>query len=403
MAKILLLENPHEAADEIFQSYGHEVIRVKGALQGQDLIDALDGVDMLGIRSKTNVTAEVIEACPNLVAVGCYCIGTNQVDLEAAAKAGIAVFNAPYSNTRSVVELALAEMIGLTRHLPERSHDLHKKRWIKSASGSHEVRGKTLGIVGYGSIGTQLSVLAEALGMRVVFYDIAEKLAIGNAKRVRSLDELLVQSDIVSIHVDGRPSNRNFFGRDEVRKMKDGAILLNLARGHIVDVDAVVERLEDGTLAGAGFDVFPKEPNANGEPFDSPLTRFPNVILTPHIGGSTIEAQESIGYFVAGKMMNYYRKGTTDLSVNIPNIEPSPAEKSLYRVAWIHHNTPGALAMVNQLFAEAGANIDAQILATEGEVGYMVTDISSELPAGVIETLEASERNIRVRALRRDH
>lgn len=403
MAKILLLENPHKAANEIFESYGHEVIRVNSALQGQDLIDALRGVDMLGIRSKTHVSAEIIAACPDLVAIGCYCIGTNQVDLAAAAEAGIAVFNAPYSNTRSVVELAIAEMIGLTRHLPERSHDLHKKRWRKSASGSHEVRGKTLGIIGYGSIGTQLSVLAEALGMRVVFYDIAEKLAIGNAKRVRSLDELLAQADIVSIHVDGRPSNRNFFGRDEVRKMKDGAILLNLARGHIVDVDAVVERLEDGTLAGAAFDVFPHEPNANGEPFDSPLTRFPNVILTPHIGGSTVEAQESIGYFVAGKMMNYFRKGTTELSVNIPNIEPSPSEKSLYRVAWVHRNAPGALAMVNRLFAEAGANVDAQMLATEGEIGYMTTDISSELPDGVIEALQEADQNIRVRVLKRDH
>lgn len=403
MARILLLENPHASADEVFEHAGHEIIRKKGALQSQELIDALEGVDMLGIRSKTNVTAEVVKACPQLQVIGCYCIGTNQVDLGAAAKAGVAVFNAPYSNTRSVVELALAEMIALTRHLPERSHDMHKKRWIKSASGSHEVRGKTLGIVGYGSIGTQLSVLAEALGMRVLFYDIAEKLAIGNAKRVRSLNELLAQADIVSIHIDGRPSNRGFFGRSEVQQMKEGSILLNLARGFVVDVDAVVERLEDGSLAGAGFDVFPHEPNANGEEFDSPLTRFPNVILTPHIGGSTLEAQESIGYFVAGKMLAYWRKGATELSVNIPNIDSSPAEKSLYRIAWIHHNAPGALAKVNQAFAEGGANIDSQMLATEGDIGYMTTDISSEIPEGVLEVLENSDLNIRLRVLKRDH
>ena len=374
-----------------------------GALQGQDLIDALQGVQMLGIRSKTSVTREVLEACPELVAVGAYCIGTNQVDLQAANDHGVAVFNAPYANTRSVVELAIGEAIALTRHLPEKNTALHRNVWEKSATGAHEVRGKTLGIVGYGSIGTQLSVLAEAMGMRVLFFDIAERLAIGNAKRVRSLDQLLAASDVVSLHVDGRAANKGFFGRTEMEKMKPGAILINLSRGSIVDIDALCDKLADGSLSGAGIDVFPEEPDANGDPFDSPLIQFPNVLLTPHIGGSTIEAQESIGYFVSSKMMDYLRKGNTELSVNIPNIESSPSRSSLHRIAWIHENTPGALARVNQIFANAGANINAQILATEGEIGYMVTDISGELPADAVAQLSASEQNIRLRVLRREY
>ncbi len=403
MARILLLENPHSSADEVFAKAGHEIVRVAGALQGQDLIDALQGVQMLGIRSKTSVTREVLEACPELVAVGAYCIGTNQVDLQAANDHGVAVFNAPYANTRSVVELAIGEAIALTRHLPEKNTALHRNVWEKSATGAHEVRGKTLGIVGYGSIGTQLSVLAEAMGMRVLFFDIAERLAIGNAKRVRSLDQLLAASDVVSLHVDGRAANKGFFGRTEMEKMKPGAILINLSRGSIVDIDALCDKLADGSLSGAGIDVFPEEPDANGDPFDSPLIQFPNVLLTPHIGGSTIEAQESIGYFVSSKMMDYLRKGNTELSVNIPNIESSPSRSSLHRIAWIHENTPGALARVNQIFANAGANINAQILATEGEIGYMVTDISGELPADAVAQLSASEQNIRLRVLRREY
>ncbi len=403
MARILLLENPHSSADEVFAKAGHEIVRVAGALQGQDLIDALQGVQMLGIRSKTSVTREVLEACPELVAVGAYCIGTNQVDLQAANDHGVAVFNAPYANTRSVVELAIGEAIALTRHLPEKNTALHLNVWEKSATGAHEVRGKTLGIVGYGSIGTQLSVLAEAMGMRVLFFDIAERLAIGNAKRVRSLDQLLAASDVVSLHVDGRAANKGFFGRTEMEKMKPGAILINLSRGSIVDIDALCDKLADGSLSGAGIDVFPEEPDANGDPFDSPLIQFPNVLLTPHIGGSTIEAQESIGYFVSSKMMDYLRKGNTELSVNIPNIESSPSRSSLHRIAWIHENTPGALARVNQIFANAGANINAQILATEGEIGYMVTDISGELPADAVAQLSASEQNIRLRVLRREY
>ena len=403
MARILLLENPYPSADEVLGRYGNEIVRVPGALQGQDLIDALQGVHILGIRSKTLVTREVIEACPDLVAIGAFCIGTNQIDLAACDEHGVAVFNAPYANTRSVVELAIGEMIALTRDVFQKNTALHDGHWDKSAKGAHEVRGKTLGIVGYGSIGTQLSVLAEALGMRVLFYDIAEKLAIGNAKRVRSLDELLSRADIVSLHVDGRPSNAGFFGRQQFEQMKPGAFLINLSRGSIVDIEVLAEKLADGSIAGAGIDVFPEEPDANGDPFESPLTTLPNVVLTPHIGGSTLEAQESIGYFVAGKLLDYWRKGATEMSVNIPNIASTPARSSLYRIAWIHRNMPGALARVNNIFAEAGANIDTQILATSGEIGYMVTDISSELPAEAVEKLSDSHQNIRLRVLKREY
>jgi len=403
VTRILLLENPYQSADEVFNKTDCEIIRVSHALQGQDLIDALDGIDILGIRSKTTVTREVIEACPSLTAIGAFCIGTNQIDLAACNEHGVAVFNAPYANTRSVVELAISEAIALTRHIPEKNSALHSKLWKKSANGAHEVRGKTLGIVGYGSIGTQLSVLAEAMGMRVIFYDIAERLTIGNAKRVRSLDELLNQADIVSLHVDGRPSNKGFFSRSQFAQMKKGAILINLSRGSIVDIDALVEKLADGSLAGAGIDVFPEEPDGNGDPFDSPLVEFPNVILTPHIGGSTLEAQESIGYFVAGKLLDYWRKGSTELSVNLPNIAATPSRSSLYRIAWIHRNMPGALARVNQIFADEGANINTQVLATEGEIGYMVTDVSTELPAHAVEHLADSPQNIRLRVLRREY
>ena len=384
MARALLLESPHESADEVFARVGIDVVRAPGALQGPELVDALRGVDILGIRSKTSLTREVLEASAHLTAIGAYCIGTNQIDLATASRLGIAVFNAPYANTRSVVELAIAEAIALTRRLPEKNAALQSGVWAKSAEGAHEVRGKTLGIVGYGSIGTQLSVLAEALGMHVIFHDVAERLAIGNAARVRSLSQLLAASDIVSIHVDGRPSNKGFFGKDRIAEMKRGAILINLSRGSVVDVDA------------------PREPDANGERFSSPLAGLPNVILTPHIGGSTIEAQESIGAFVSDKLTSYWRKGLTDMSVNIPCIDASPDSTTRHRVAWIHSNTPGALALVNAVFADAGANIDAQTLATTGDVGYMVTDISSPLPSSALTELEALPHSIRIRVLHRD-
>lgn len=401
MTRVLLLENPDRSADEVFAKAGFEVVRIKGALQGKDLIDALEGIDILGIRSKTVVTREVLRARPQLSAIGAFCIGTNQIDLSACNELGIAVFNAPYANTRSVVELAIGEAIMLARRVPERNTLLHRGQWEKSASGSHELRGKTLGIVGYGAIGSQLSILAEAMGMRVLFYDLAERLALGNARRIRSLDELLAASDVVSLHVDGRQSNKGFFGRAQFAQMKHGSIFLNLSRGSVVDIDALIEKLDDGTLIGAGIDVFPQEPNANGEAFTSELATYPNVILTPHIGGSTLEAQESIGYYVAGKLSDYHRKGSTDMSVNFPHICASPTHQALYRIAWIHHNIPGAMALVNQIFANESANITSQALATEGDIGYMVTDISSDLPDAAVAALESSAKTIRVRVLKR--
>lgn len=401
MTRILLLENPHEVADEIFARYGVEVVRIPGSLGTQELIEALQGFDMLGIRSKTNVTREVIETCPQLAAIGAYCIGTNQIDLEAASDHGIAVFNAPYSNTRSVVELAIGELISLVRQIPAKNVALHKGIWEKTSAGSHEVRGKTLGIIGYGSIGSQLSVVAEALGMKVIFHDIAERLALGNATPV-TLDELLTTADVVSLHIDGRGENTGYFDTEKFAKLKDGVIVLNLARGHVMDLDALREAVTSGKVAGAAVDVFPTEPLANGDPFASTLIGLDNVILTPHIGGSTLEAQESIGQFVAMKMMNYWRKGSTDMSVNIPNIATSPTAESLHRVVWFHWNTPGALADVNNLFAERHVNVTFQSLATRGEYGYMVTDTATGIPEEILDQLEHAEAHIRLRLLTRE-
>ncbi|OCW61097.1 phosphoglycerate dehydrogenase [Trueperella bernardiae] len=401
MARALLLENPHEVANEVFGQYGIEVERVPGSLDTDELIARLQGFDMVGIRSKTNITRDVIEACPQLTAIGAYCIGTNQIDLEAASDHGVAVFNAPYSNTRSVVEMAIGELIALVRRIPQKNAALHKGVWQKTAEGAHEVRGKTLGIIGYGSIGSQLSVVAEALGMKVIFHDIAERLALGNATRV-SLDELLATADVVSLHIDGRPANTGYFDAEMFAKLKHGVILLNLARGHVMDLDALREALLSGQVAGAAVDVFPSEPLKNGDPFSSVLIGFDNVILTPHIGGSTLEAQESIGSFVSAKLLNYWRKGSTELSVNTPNIATAPAAESLHRVAWYHWNTPGALADVNRLFADEGVNVTFQSLATQGEYGYMVTDTAAEVPEVILERLQEAKAHIRLRLLTRE-
>ncbi|MFP7695971.1 phosphoglycerate dehydrogenase [Trueperella sp. LYQ143] len=399
MTRILLLENPHDIADSSFSRYGIEVDRIAGSLNEDDLIARLAGYDMVGIRSKTRISRRVIESCPDLVAIGAFCIGTNQIDLEAACDHGVAVFNAPYSNTRSVVEMALSEMIALIRNIPAQNHALHNGIWNKTAAGSHEVRGKTLGIIGYGSIGSQLSVLAEAVGMNVIFYDHAERLALGNARRVNTLTELLSTADAVSVHIDGRPENTGFFDAEKFALLKPGAIVLNLARGHVMDLDALREKLLDGSVAGAAVDVFPAEPSGNGEAFSCPLSDLPNVILTPHIGGSTLEAQESIGQFVSHKLLDYWRKGSTDMSVNIPNIASAPTAQSSHRVAWVHWNTPGALADVNKLFADENVNITYQSLATLGEYGYMVTDTDSEIPPHILERLSQAKAHIRLRLL----
>ncbi|ACZ30292.1 D-isomer specific 2-hydroxyacid dehydrogenase NAD-binding protein [Xylanimonas cellulosilytica DSM 15894] len=395
MLRVLLLENVHPVATEILRTAGFDVEVRSGALDEAELIEALEGVHVLGIRSKTNVTRKVIEASPGLQAIGTFSIGTNQIDLAAAAAHGVAVFNAPYSNTRSVVELALAEIISLTRRLPVRDKALHDGVWDKTADGAHEVRGRTLGIIGYGNIGSQLSVLAENLGMRVVFYDVQERLSLGNAYRAKSLDELLELSDAVTIHVDGRPGNAGFFGADLFERMKPGAIFLNLSRGFVVDVEALRAGIESGHLAGAAVDVFPAEPKKRGEHFESPLRGLPNVILTPHVGGSTEEAQEAIGEFVAGKVRDYINTGSTMLSVNLPNLQLPPT--GVGRIMVLHRNVPGVLAAINQVFAEHGANIEGQMLATRGEIGYVVTDISDVTQRGSSARLMEMPTTVRLR------
>ncbi|MDR1441512.1 MAG: phosphoglycerate dehydrogenase [Bifidobacteriaceae bacterium] len=399
MPKALLLENVHEVAVSILERANIEVDRRSGALDEADLIAALDGVDLLGIRSKTQVTQRVMAARPDLLAIGAFCIGTNQIALQAASRAGIAVFNAPYSNTRSVVEMALAEIIALTRRLTVGNLALHQGVWGKSASGSHEVRGRTLGIVGYGNIGSQLSVLAESLGMTVVFYDLDEKLALGNAQRLESLDELLKASDVVTIHVDGRPENEGLIGSREFDTMKKGAIFINLSRGHVVDLDALGDAVDREKLAGAAVDVFPTEPNASGESFKSGLQNLSNVILTPHVGGSTEEAQENIGRFVAGKLRDYWKTGSSSMSVNLPSLTLDGGTRGNHRVAHLHHNTPGVLASINAALAAHGVNIVGQVLGTRDGLGYVITDVGSPEDTESMEYLASLKETIRLRVL----
>ena len=398
MPKALLLENIHPFAAQSLRDHGFEVETLKGALSEDELIDALDGVDVLGIRSKTNVTRKVIDARPNLTAIGCFCIGTNQVDLDYAGKRGIAVFNAPYSNTRSVVELVICDIICLMRRIPAHTHHMKHGVWDKSASGSHEVRGKTLGIIGYGNIGSQLSVLAEAMGMRVLFYDIEEKLAMGNAKRMSSLNDLLEQSDAVTLHVDGRKSNTGFFGEEQFSHMKQGAIFINLSRGFVADLDALKRHLDSGHISGAAVDVFPVEPKKSGDAFTTPLADEDNMILTPHIGGSTLEAQESIGHFVSQRLEDYWFKGSAALSVNFPQLNLGN-NRGVARIAHLHANLPGVLGKMNHILGEENINISAQSLGTEGELGYVVTDVAEVPDQATIDALSHIEGTIRMRVL----
>jgi D-3-phosphoglycerate dehydrogenase len=373
--RALLLESIHDDAAFVLRDAGYEVERLAQALGEDELVERLVGVSLLGLRSNTTVTRRVLEAADGLVAIGAFCIGTNQIDLAAATDRGIAVFNAPFSNTRSVVELAISEIIALTRRLTDKSADMHAGVWDKSAAGSHEVRGRRLGIVGYGNIGSQLSVLAEALGMSVLFYDTADKLALGNARRCGTLEELLAQSDVVSLHVDGRAGNSGLFGEEELARMRAGSIFLNLSRGFVVDHAALRRHLESGHLAGAAVDVFPAEPKRPGDEFVSELRGLPNVILTPHVGGSTEEAQQDIGNFVAGKLRDYVAEGSTALSVNLPQVA-LPRVPGTVRLLLLHENTPGVLATVNGLLAEHGLNIEGQLLGTSGSLGYVVTDVA---------------------------
>jgi len=396
--KALLLENLHPQARSILETAGFDVTTRTGALDEAELIEALDGVHLLGIRSKTHVTAEVLAQAPSLVTIGAYCIGTNQIDLAEAASRGVATFNAPFSNTRSVVEIAIADIISLTRRQTELDRAMHDGIWNKSATGAHEIRGRTLGIIGYGNIGTQLSVLAENLGMSVVFYDTAEKLALGNARRMDTLDELLETADIVTLHVDGRSGNAGLFGAKQFARMRPGAVFLNLSRGFVVDYASLRDAIVSGHVSGAAVDVVPVEPKRKGEPFESELRGLPNVILTPHTGGSTEEAQEAIGQFVSNKVRDYLATGSTTLSVNLPNLalEQQPG---VHRLAYLHRNVPGVLAAVNATLAEHGVNIEGQLLATRGELGYVVTDAGAPVDAAVVEALSTRPESVRLRLL----
>lgn len=396
--RVLLLENIHPDAVTRLESEGFLVESLRNALDEDELIARIEGVHLLGIRSKTQVTARVLAAAPQLVGIGAFCIGTDQIDLAAAAAAGIAAFNAPFSNTRSVVKLALAEIIMLARRLPEKNAGMHAGIWDKAANGSHEVRGRTLGIVGYGNIGAQLSVLAENLGMQVYFYDTADKLALGNAKRCDSLDELLQVAETVTLHVDGRPGNSGFFGEEQFARMRPRSLFLNLSRGFVIDYAALRDNLVSGHLAGAGIDVFPHEPKGRGDEFTSELRGLRNVILTPHIGGSTEEAQADIGGFVANKLAQFVGEGNTTLSVNLPAIQ-LPAAAGTHRIAHTHHNMPGVLAQVNSILAEHAVNIEGQLLGTRGEYGYLLTDLGAGYTEDVVLQLRAMSQTIRLREL----
>ncbi len=393
--KILLLENVHPDAGAVFAAAGHTVERVPHSPPRKVLAQEIGDVSVLGIRSKTRVTAELLERAPDLLAIGAFCIGTEQVDLDACGRRGVAVFNAPYSNTRSVVELALGEMILLLRGVFDGSAALHRGAWAKSSDGFHEIRGKKLGIVGYGNIGSQLSILAEAMGMEVYYHDLVEKLSLGNARKC-SMDDLLRVSDVISVHIDGREENRGLVGEREFAAMKNGVIFLNLSRGFVVDVEALARNVRGGKVRGAALDVFPEEPRSNKDPFSSPLQGLPNVILTPHIGGSTEEAQQGIGSFVAAGLLEYLSTGNTSASVNFPVLSP-PSTSQRHRFAHLHENIPGMLARINDLFARHGVNIVGQRLETRGLLGYTLIDVAQGCNLGIVEELRRIPHTIRAR------
>ena len=395
---VLLLEQIHPQAVELLRSRGFNVTSIDRALDEDELIEAIADVHLLGIRSKTQVTQRVLDAAEHLLSIGAFCIGTNQIDLLGATAHGVTVFNAPFSNTRSVVELVLSELIALTRRLFEKNALMHDGVWDKSAAGAHEVRGRTLGIVGYGNIGTQLSVLAENLGMRVLFFDTADKLALGNAHRVDSLKQLLHESDVVTLHVDGRPENANIFGEEEFAAMKQGSLLLNLSRGFVVDYAALRKHILDGHIAGAAVDVFPVEPKGRGDEFQSELRGLSNVILTPHIGGSTEEAQYDIGQFVANKFIDFVGEGSTSMSVNLPGLG-LPRRGGTLRLVHLHRNVPGVLARVNGILAEHEVNVEAQLLGTRGDVGYLVTDSISGTTQAIVDQIRAMPETIKLRVI----
>ncbi|MGR5178978.1 phosphoglycerate dehydrogenase [Vibrio parahaemolyticus] len=397
--KILLLEGLHPSSVEVLQAAGYTNITYhKGSLPEEELIEAVKDVHFIGIRSRTNLTEEVINAAEKLVAIGCFCIGTNQVNLGAAAKRGVPVFNAPFSNTRSVAELVLGQILLLLRGIPEKNALAHRGIWKKSADNSYEARGKRLGIIGYGHIGTQLGIIAENLGMRVYFYDIENKLSLGNATQVHTMTELLNKCDVISLHVPETPGTKNMMGAAEFERMKPGAIFINAARGTVVDIPALCHTLEAGHLAGAAIDVFPEEPKTNADPFESPLMKFDNVILTPHVGGSTQEAQENIGVEVAGKLAKYSDNGSTLSSVNFPEVS-LPEHTECSRLLHIHQNRPGILTQINTIFANEGINIAGQYLQTSSDIGYVVIDVETARSEEALAKLKQIEGTIRARIL----
>jgi len=397
--KAVLLEGIHASALQSLQDAGYtRIVAHAKALSGQELYDAIGDAHFLGIRSRTQLTAEVLQHGRQLAAIGCFCIGTNQVDLKAAMRLGIPVFNAPFSNTRSVAELVLAQIIMLLRGIPEKNAILHRGGWVKSAADSYEVRGKTLGIIGYGHIGTQIGVLAEQLGMRVLFSDIEAKLPLGNAQAMGSLNALLAAADVVSLHVPETPETAGMIGSAQLAAMKPGSHLINASRGSVVDIDALAAALQSRHLHGAAIDVFPVEPQGNDSAFSSPLTRFDNVILTPHIGGSTLEAQVNIGTEVADKLIRYSDNGSTTSAVNFPEVA-LPAHTGRSRLLHIHRNVPGVLAHVNERLSAAGINIAAQYLSTNEEIGYVVIDVDSTASQAAMDELCAVPATIRCRIL----
>ena len=398
--KVLLLENVHPNGIKAFKTEGFQVELLKGALDEDELIEKIKGVSILGLRSKTNLTKRVLEH-PNasrLMAVGAFCIGTNQINLDECERRGVAVFNAPYSNTRSVVEMAIGEMIMLTRDIVTKSKKMYEGIWDKSANNSYEIRGKKLGLVGSGRIGTQLSVIAEALGMEVHFYDTVDKLALGNAKKCGTLQELLNISDFISLHVDGRKANANIIGELEFAQMKDNVIFVNLSRGHVVEIPALVNALKSGKVWGAAVDVFPSEPKSNDEEFINELRDLPRVILTPHIGGSTEEAQANIGEFVPNKLLQFMNNGSTYGSVNFPELQLPPLEDA-HRMLHIHQNVPGILAKINNIFAKYNVNIKGQYLKTTNEIGYVITDIAKLYADEIVAELKEIDNTIKFRML----
>ncbi len=397
--KFLLLEGIAPSAVKALQKAGYTNIEQHAkALPREELKQAISNAHFVGIRSRTQLTEEVFAAAKKLVAVGCFCIGTNQVELDAATKRGIPVFNAPFSNTRSVAELVIAEAILLLRRIAEKNAAAHRGQWLKSAQGSYEIRGKTLGIIGYGNIGMQLGIIAESLGMTVLFHDVVSKLPLGNARQVDSLQALLGASDVVSLHVPENTSTKNMIGQQELAAMREGSILINAARGTVVDIDALAAALESKHLSGAAIDVFPTEPRSNDDEFISPLRQFDNTFLTPHIGGSTMEAQDNIGTEVANKLAFYSDNGTTTSSVNFPEVA-LPMHTSSHRLLHVHRNVPGVMTAINQVFSDKGININAQYLQTTDSVGYVVMDIDAKYSNIALAALQGVDGTIRARVL----